>query len=254
MNPETLSETCLPNDPESVSRARGEVREWLGKDHPAYENARLAVSELVTNAVRHAGGGPTGDPGTVGGSLPVGVLRAVGGSLPAGDPGTVGGSLSGEISGAVPYSGAGSLVLRLSALGDLLRIEVVDQGWSTREPRLRADPAFPLAEGGRGLAIVSALSGGNWGYRSHGPGLGRTVWCEIPADPQPSEDPLLDLQDLPDLTGLPGLADLERGAGLGRSLPEGPVKDLVSDTPAFLGWPGCGGLSTQVWWLPPRPE
>ncbi|MFF0580188.1 ATP-binding protein [Streptosporangium saharense] len=56
MRPEKNSETYLPNHPESASRAREEVREWLGEDHPAYENVRLAVSELVTDAVRHAGG------------------------------------------------------------------------------------------------------------------------------------------------------------------------------------------------------
>ncbi|GHE34573.1 hypothetical protein GCM10017673_41730 [Streptosporangium violaceochromogenes] len=62
MNPETLNETCFPCDPRSISRAREAVRTWLGEDHPAYEDARLAVSELVTNAVQHAGShkaGPT---------------------------------------------------------------------------------------------------------------------------------------------------------------------------------------------------
>ncbi|MFJ2030823.1 ATP-binding protein [Streptosporangium sp. NPDC087985] len=173
MNPETFSEICLISSPESAARARDEVRKWLGENHPAYENARLAVSELVTNAVQHASHGI---------GYPV-------------DPLTV---------RLVPVD------------GDMLRIEVMDRGWATEEPRIPVEPVFDLAEGGRGLAIVSLISGGNWGYRSHGPGLGRTVWCEIPAGPPCSggpssetseipagppspEEPLLDISDL--LTG-----------------------------------------------------
>lgn len=46
----SLAGTC-----ESVSRARAEVRHWLGDDHPAIDDVTLAVSELVTNAVVHSG-------------------------------------------------------------------------------------------------------------------------------------------------------------------------------------------------------
>ncbi|MEV4246166.1 ATP-binding protein [Streptosporangium canum] len=160
MNPETLKEICLPGDPGSASRARDEVREWLGEDHPAYEAVRLVVSELVTNAVRHARPGVTG--------------RA------AVDP----------------------LVLRLVAYGGLLRVEVMDAGLTIEAPRVRADPACLLTEGGRGLAIVSELSGGNWGYRTHERRPGRTVWCELPAAPPPSGEPAPDVS-----------------AALGRALP-----------------------------------
>ncbi|WP_371782519.1 ATP-binding protein [Streptosporangium subroseum] len=146
MNPETFREIYLPGNPESASQARDEIGKWLGESHPAYENARLAVSELVTNAVRHARYGIAG--------------------LTAADP----------------------LLLRLVAYGGLLRIEVVDAGLSAGEPRVRADPACLLMESGRGLAIVEALSGGSWGHRSHGRAPGRTVWCELPADPQPVDE------------------------------------------------------------------
>ncbi|MEV4379490.1 ATP-binding protein [Streptosporangium sp. NPDC049644] len=164
MEPETFSEILLPSNPEAASRAREEVRKWLGESHPAYENARLAVSELVTNAVRHARHGTAG--------------HGVAGQT--------------EISGAgasnarASNSGAADndpLVLRLLAYGGLLRVEVADTGLSTEEPRLRVDQACLLMENGRGLAIVGMLSGGNWGYRSHGREPGRTVWCELPADP-----------------------------------------------------------------------
>ncbi len=118
MNPETLGESCFPSAPETVSRAREEVRKWLGEGHPAYENVRLAVSELVTNAVRHAGSGPVGASERTGGAGDGSAEPAEG----AGEP------------GGIPNSGADSLVLRLVAIGDLLRVEVTDRGWSTRHP------------------------------------------------------------------------------------------------------------------------
>ncbi|MGC5015937.1 ATP-binding protein [Streptosporangium sp. DT93] len=153
MEPETFNEILLLGNVEAASRAREEVRKWLGESHPAYEDARLAVSELVTNAVRHARHGVTGQAGA--------------------------------------FDDA-PLVLRLLAYGGLLRVEVVDAGLSIEEPRLRADPACLLVENGRGLAIVGMLSNGNWGCRSHGRAPGRTVWCEIPANPLSSGEGLVE--------------------------------------------------------------
>lgn len=43
---------------ESVSRARSEVRRWLGDDHPSVEDAVLAASELLTNALCHSNARP----------------------------------------------------------------------------------------------------------------------------------------------------------------------------------------------------
>ncbi|MET8157223.1 ATP-binding protein [Sphaerisporangium sp. NPDC005289] len=161
MAPDTLKELYLPSTPESASQARSAVRDWLGTEHPAYEPVRLAVSELVTNAVRHATG-PHNDR---------------------------------------PYDQdsqdchAPCLLLRLLADGDLLRVEVTDGGPSTGRPRIRAEqalllaertqmePSFLLGEGGRGLAIVDMLSAGNWGFRSNPDGPGCTVWCEITTGP-----------------------------------------------------------------------
>ncbi|GAA3090276.1 ATP-binding protein [Streptosporangium carneum] len=220
MNSETLGEICFPSTPETASLAREKVCEWLGRDHSAYENARLAVSELVTNAVRHAGGEPDGEPGGKDSATAAGP-EGGGGSASFDSFATVDGPW--DVDGA----GAGALVLRLTAHGGSLRVEVVDRGWSTGEPRvLRADPGDEPEESGRGLAIVSALSDGNWGYRSHGPGLGRTVWCEIPAGPSPSED--------------------------SRAAPSGSHQQDLPRTSARLAWPEHGDLSTRVWWHPPR--
>jgi anti-sigma regulatory factor (Ser/Thr protein kinase) len=154
MNPETRKEFCLPSDLESASRARAEVRDWLGEEHPAYEPVRLAVSELVTNAILHARHGVSGGHG-----------------LTASEP----------------------LLLRLTSYADRVRVEVTDTGLATISPRFRTDvtvgipractePAFLLAEGGRGLAIVDMLSGGHWDFCSNAEGPGWTVWCEIPAE------------------------------------------------------------------------
>ncbi|MFF0307115.1 ATP-binding protein [Streptosporangium sp. NPDC004379] len=159
MKPDTLRESRLPGGPESASRARAEVRAWLGDGHPAYEPVRLAVSELVTNAVRHARHGVAGCrtcPGRCG---------CHGGD--AAEP---------------------PLLLRLSVRGDRLRVEVADAGLAVGDPRVRADPISALVEGGRGLAIVNLISGGCWGFHSHPGRPGRTVWCEIPADPSPEDD------------------------------------------------------------------
>ncbi|WP_371779570.1 ATP-binding protein [Streptosporangium subroseum] len=52
---EILGEAYLKLDPASASQARAHVRAWIGTEHPAYENVRLATSELVTNAIVHTG-------------------------------------------------------------------------------------------------------------------------------------------------------------------------------------------------------
>jgi anti-sigma regulatory factor (Ser/Thr protein kinase) len=54
VNTWTLGRTGLAGLPESVPRARRNVREWLGDEHPAIDDVVLAVSELVTNAVVHS--------------------------------------------------------------------------------------------------------------------------------------------------------------------------------------------------------
>ncbi|GGK69508.1 hypothetical protein Sme01_15060 [Sphaerisporangium melleum] len=161
MTPDVLKELRLPSSPESASRARAAVRDWLGADHPAYEPVRLAVSELVTNAVRHAAGPHRSHED----------------------------SQNGHGDRLRP------LVLRLAVDEDRLRVEVTDTGPSTTRPRIRpeqalilaervqVEPSFLLGEGGRGLAIVDMLSKGNWGFHPNPEGPGRTVWCEITTGP-----------------------------------------------------------------------
>ncbi|WP_405141848.1 ATP-binding protein [Sphaerisporangium sp. NBC_01403] len=180
MAPDTLKEIRLPSDPGSAARARAEVRDWLGEEHPAYEPVRLAVSELVTNAVRHARhkvADNMGGTGTAGGTEHAGSTEL----------------------GFPDKACIEPVTLRLSVGGDRLRIDVTDSGLTVGSPRLRvdpaflltesipADPAFLLAEGGRGLAIVDMLSEGNWGFHLNPDGPGRTVWCEI-ATKQPERD------------------------------------------------------------------
>ncbi|WP_326829226.1 ATP-binding protein [Streptosporangium sp. NBC_01810] len=199
MEPETFSEILLPSNAEAASIAREEVRKWLGESHPAYENARLAVSELVTNAVQHARHGIAGQAeisGAGASNVRASNVRAANSGAADNDP----------------------LVLRLMSYGGLLRVEVADTGLSTEEPHARADPACLLIENGRGLAIVGMLSGGNWGYRSHGGNWGyrshgrnpgRTVWCELPAEPSADE-------------------------GLTETSAPPPPDDLLPGTPAFV--------------------
>jgi serine/threonine-protein kinase RsbW len=73
-------------------------------------------------------------------------------------------------------SGAGGLftveVVRPAA--GVARVAVTDAG-GPREPAIRE--AHDLAEGGRGLALVAAMSS-RWGYYDVDAGPGRTVWAE----------------------------------------------------------------------------
>ncbi len=60
--------------------------------------------------------------------------------------------------------------------GDLVRVEIGDQGGAS-EPRLTGDGSAPDAlTGGRGLRIVDALAA-KWGHA--GDELGRVVWFEV---------------------------------------------------------------------------
>jgi anti-sigma regulatory factor (Ser/Thr protein kinase) len=74
----------------------------------------------------------------------------------------------------------------LIAAGVQVRIEVRDDGPFRDAPGAAADPAHAaeLAEDGRGLAIVQALSGGNAG--SDGSGL---HWAPLPASLPPGPEP-----------------------------------------------------------------
>lgn len=128
--PRIIGSIQLAGIRESVSYARSQVRGWLGSDHPALDDVVLAVSELVTNALRH--------------------------------------------SDARPYDFIGLTVMDE---GGVVRVQVRDPGSAFSGPYIRREPD---AEDGRGLLIVREVSR-DWGVQEHGRGLGRTVWCVIPA-------------------------------------------------------------------------
>ncbi len=56
-------------------------------------------------------------------------------------------------------------------------VAITDAGGFSRPAISRGRGLEQLAEGGRGLALVEALSS-RWGYRDAGDGEGRTVWAE----------------------------------------------------------------------------
>ncbi|MFC4005727.1 ATP-binding protein [Nonomuraea purpurea] len=56
--PRVIGSIHLAGIRESVSHARSEVRRCLGDDHPCVDDAVLAASELVTNALRHSDARP----------------------------------------------------------------------------------------------------------------------------------------------------------------------------------------------------
>jgi hypothetical protein len=84
------------------------------------------------------------------------------------------------VTNAVIHAEAGPTQLVLSLHDARLRIEVSD-GDSSRLPRRMHREV--TAEGGRGLALVEALSAA-WGTLRPRRGLGKTVWCELDV-PQP---------------------------------------------------------------------
>jgi hypothetical protein len=85
-------------------------------------------------------------------------------------------------------SAGGLLVLRLRLVtdGETLTIECWDQAPGVPVPR----PAPGLAEAGRGLAIINALSGGAWGCQPAIGQVGKCVWATIPAREAPASPPL----------------------------------------------------------------
>lgn len=125
--------TVWPATPRSVHRARHALAAALASWGLAEleDAASLVLSELMTNALRHA---------------------------------------------KVPQREIGTCVLRLAAPRGV-RIEVHDA--SPAKPEVRA--SGPEDEGGRGLALVDALTGGRWGVADR-PGPGKLVWAELGGD------------------------------------------------------------------------
>jgi hypothetical protein len=105
------------------------------------------------------------------------------------------------VNASAPVQATGRvLVIRLCLVtdGETLAIECWDQAPGI--PVLRA--ASGLAETGRGLAIIDALTGGAWGWL---PAIGRAdkcVWADIPVRDVPAS-PLLALA-VPNRAARPG--------------------------------------------------
>lgn len=79
----------------------------------------------------------------------------------------------------------GQIRLTLCYARQALRIEVSDA--STSPPVLRQVP--PEAESGRGMLIIDALTT-EWSYSFLPAGLGKTVYCVLPAQDRPGADDL----------------------------------------------------------------
>ncbi|WP_078901106.1 ATP-binding protein [Actinacidiphila yeochonensis] len=118
-------------EPRSVGPARHALRENMlvwGLAETA-DVAELVLSELFTNALRHA-------------TVPSDIL----------------------------------IETHFEHLPDGIRIQVHDAGSAAPVPREVPDDA----EGGRGLSLVDALTGGRWGVSSRD-GAGKAVWAVIPS-------------------------------------------------------------------------
>ncbi|MFJ6212100.1 ATP-binding protein [Streptomyces sp. NPDC092296] len=174
----TSSTMALPHGPASVSTARRRLRRELRDREvpdPVVDDAVLILSELLSNACRHA--------------RPLAPLLDLDSSAldnsaldnPVLNNSAQGNPAQGNPAGAVPVRGddaedvGGVLVRWLVQSDGLLTLEVVDGGAPTR-PR-SARPSL-TARGGRGLSIVGRLAA-DWGVRDDAPGE-VTVWAVLP--------------------------------------------------------------------------
>jgi anti-sigma regulatory factor (Ser/Thr protein kinase) len=191
LDPLPLWRIDLPADPASPSAARSHarsvLREWSSEE--LSETVELLVSELVTNAVRHASGpGPTprgpmfddessysrrhqdGDASEDEQELDLGALERalLGESAPDGllDNAVLDGAVA-----ALRTDRRIEVVMRRG--GSSLLVEVHDQ--DVRTPRVRTASAND--EGGRGLFLVDQLSR-RWGVRPTP--TGKAVWFQLP--------------------------------------------------------------------------
>jgi hypothetical protein len=177
----------LPADPASPSTARSHARamlkEWSLDAHT--ETVELLVSELVTNAVRHASGpapAPRGpvfdfdaldakpDDDEADGVVDLSALEYA----LTGESATEGLLDNARLDGAVPLSPKASrrieIVMRRGR--SMVWVEVHDQ--DVRTPRVRIASAND--EGGRGLFLVDQLSR-RWGVRPTP--VGKVVWFQL---------------------------------------------------------------------------
>ncbi|MFC1410977.1 ATP-binding protein [Streptacidiphilus sp. N1-12] len=171
--PTSSATMAVPHGPESVSAARRRLRKDLaGQQVPdvVIEDAVLILSELLSNACRHAR--PL-EPLQV----PAPILELV--STPAPAPASSQAPASAtapapdQQDGSYPDDGRVVVGWELHSDG-LLTVEVTDGGGPTR-PR-RGSPSL-TARGGRGLGIVGQLAS-DWGVRD-APGE-VTVWAVLP--------------------------------------------------------------------------
>ncbi|MGH6654574.1 MAG: ATP-binding SpoIIE family protein phosphatase [Actinocrinis sp.] len=189
LDPLPLWRIDLPADPSSPSVARRHARSVLREWSSEYlsETVELLVSELVTNAVRHASGpGPTPRVPLFDDDSPYVIpdnpeaddaseidLAELERAL-MGDAAPDGLLDNARLDGAIAALRADrrmEVVMRRG--GSSLWIEVHDQ--DLRTPRVRTASAND--EGGRGLFLVDQLSG-RWGVRPTP--TGKAVWFQLP--------------------------------------------------------------------------
>ena len=77
-----------------------------------------------------------------------------------------------EVATNAVVHGSGEVQVQVTLRGRAVRVEVADDSPRMPEPRV----ADPMAEGGRGLALVQSLAD-DWGVQRQG--TGKAVWFEL---------------------------------------------------------------------------
>ncbi|HEV2640926.1 MAG TPA: SpoIIE family protein phosphatase [Actinocrinis sp.] len=174
--PLPIQRTELPVDPQSASMARsyvtGILSDWDIRSESVVDTVELLVSELVTNAVRHAAGPSPVPRVTLDADESQLDLDALERALLADTPPE---NLLDNVllDGAIPKLRMARRIEVVVRRGQAaIWIEVYDQ--DVRTPRVRS--ASATDEGGRGLFLVKQLSQ-RWGVRSTT--TGKAVWFQL---------------------------------------------------------------------------
>ena len=183
--------TCFPRlavrtpgtDTRSVGPARdfclSTMRRWGVTDRR--DDVAVVVSELLTNALRHGvpgAGLPSGTPGGQASGTPGGRASGTPAEPPDGAPGDAPGDAPGEA-----VRNRWPVRLGLVQPGQFVLVAVADPSPRPPEPK---DPDY-LAESGRGLHVISALSD-RWGWTVPA-ATGKVVWAlfSVRLDRQPPD-------------------------------------------------------------------
>ncbi|MDR2988249.1 MAG: ATP-binding protein [Nocardiopsaceae bacterium] len=162
---------------QAASNGQAVVHGQAALDAEVVDAAVLAVSELVTNAVRAVRQANSASVTLPGRLSPFGNEAAL--AVPLGRP--QGSASPSVLTGITLLRAPPSVSLVISRFVGVLRIDVHDSSPVPLPPACEHDPDD---ENGRGLTVVAAIAE-RWGWRPER--FGKVVWCELAVAPGHAE-------------------------------------------------------------------